>query len=402
MKDKDIIEKAKEVPIEDVISQYTELKKCGSYYRGRNPLRIDKHDGSFVVYSKNNYWIDYADPDNMRGDALEFVMRMENVSFLEAAEIITRKNFSNNISEKAKTRQRKKGGEKKDREYLDKVYRAFILSSPALTHEHQEHLKKIRHIREEDLDKFFEFPKNEDRFWKIFYRNLKEMGFSGKLQGILKGVPGFYLVRNRCSFTDYIGIGIIEKDCDDLISGLQIRLDQAIDGARYKLFSSGFADTESGYITGGTSIGQIPDVMLRENPKGFVITEGRFKQILLYRKGFSVLSLNGVGNNLPVSEFIEKAKKEGFSKVFIAFDSDCQTKKEVKKAALKIADIIEKAGMTPFFYCWNEEFGKGIDDFLLNKDRNKGTITLLTRSEFDEQKYEDRFLKDSIKYATIK
>ena len=71
------------LPVEDVISQYIELKRAGRTLKGRSPWGVDKTP-SFMVSPEKGIWHDFS--ANKGGDIFSFVMEVEGISFKEALE----------------------------------------------------------------------------------------------------------------------------------------------------------------------------------------------------------------------------------------------------------------------------------------------------------------------------
>ncbi|MBR3052455.1 DNA primase [Candidatus Saccharibacteria bacterium] len=71
------------LPVEDVISQYVELKRAGRNLKGRSPWGVDKTP-SFMVSPEKGIWHDFS--ANKGGDIFTFVMEVEGLSFREALE----------------------------------------------------------------------------------------------------------------------------------------------------------------------------------------------------------------------------------------------------------------------------------------------------------------------------
>ncbi len=71
------------LPIEDVISQYVELKRAGRTLKGRSPWGVDKTP-SFMVSPEKGIWHDFS--ANKGGDIFTFIMEVEGISFKEALE----------------------------------------------------------------------------------------------------------------------------------------------------------------------------------------------------------------------------------------------------------------------------------------------------------------------------
>ena len=71
------------LPIEDVISQYVELKRAGRTLKGRSPWGVDKTP-SFMVSPEKGIWHDFS--ANKGGDIFTFLMEVEGITFKEALE----------------------------------------------------------------------------------------------------------------------------------------------------------------------------------------------------------------------------------------------------------------------------------------------------------------------------
>ena len=71
------------LPIEDVVSQYVELKRAGRTLKGRSPWGVDKTP-SFMVSPEKGIWHDFS--ANKGGDIFTFIMEVEGIPFKEAFE----------------------------------------------------------------------------------------------------------------------------------------------------------------------------------------------------------------------------------------------------------------------------------------------------------------------------
>ena len=67
--------------IEEVVSDFVQLKKSGSSYRGRSPFSNEKTPSFFVVPSKNIYK-DFS--SGKGGNVVDFLMQHEKLSYPEA------------------------------------------------------------------------------------------------------------------------------------------------------------------------------------------------------------------------------------------------------------------------------------------------------------------------------
>ncbi len=69
----------------ELISQYVDLQKSGSKYKGLSPFKSEKTPSFFVDPVKNMY---YCFSTAQGGDIFKFVMTKENLTFPEAVEFI--------------------------------------------------------------------------------------------------------------------------------------------------------------------------------------------------------------------------------------------------------------------------------------------------------------------------
>lgn len=392
----DVYKNASEIPVKDVLNQYIKLHERGAYLTGLCPFHEDKHLGSFKISKSTNKW--YCNVCGFGGDGADFVGRLENVSSFSASLMIceTHNVVPASYSDKVKTR---KGEHKessynpvryvaptlapiKSREHISAVYEAFCSSAPKLTAAHSLHLKEVRKIPDYYLQDFFEMPNpTDDAFWAKFISLLYEfdgVDLTDSWENILVGVPGFYtcVETGKVTFAAISGIGIKQHSLDGSISALQIRRDTCKDGsARYKMFSSSWANSESKSGNNGSSIGVATDIIFPSELKRLAITEGHFKGIMLARRGYLTLSLNGVTSiSGCLDEFITAACGMEMTSVDLYFDADILVNKQVARAAMKIANKLEASGISLNIVSWDSTLGKGVDDVIL-----AGHIKSLTR-----------------------
>lgn len=74
--------------IEDVVSEYVELKRAGRNFKGLSPFKSEKTP-SFVVSPERQIWHDFS--SNHGGDMFTFIQEMEATDFKGALEILARK-----------------------------------------------------------------------------------------------------------------------------------------------------------------------------------------------------------------------------------------------------------------------------------------------------------------------
>lgn len=85
----DAVEEIKQrLSIEDVISEYVELKRAGRNFKGLSPFNTEKTP-SFMVSPEKGIWHDFS--SGKGGDMFSFVMEMEGLDFRAALEHLARK-----------------------------------------------------------------------------------------------------------------------------------------------------------------------------------------------------------------------------------------------------------------------------------------------------------------------
>lgn len=95
-----MIDKAS-IDIISVISRYTEVKKMGSNYAAKCPFHSTNTYDSFRINPNKQIFRCFNCMDKA-GDAIDFVMKIENVSFSEALDILAIKDFTPKIENKKK------------------------------------------------------------------------------------------------------------------------------------------------------------------------------------------------------------------------------------------------------------------------------------------------------------
>src|SRR5437868_10660235 len=74
--------------IEDVISEYVQLKRAGRNWKGLSPFTNEK-TASFVVSPEKQIWHDFS--SGKGGNMFSFVMEVEGLDFKGALELLARK-----------------------------------------------------------------------------------------------------------------------------------------------------------------------------------------------------------------------------------------------------------------------------------------------------------------------
>lgn len=378
----------KDLPVVEVISSRVALRPKSNCYEALCPFHNDRHLGSFKVEKRKNRWRCYSCGEG--GDAVDFVSKFENISWFQAAVklgleygVCTRAEATAMLHgedvaiPRARTiRNRRVIPVNEPRAFSHRaaVYAAFASAAGPLSTAHRKHLLEERCVDGWMRD-FFEWPNPKNpAFWKRFAEELKRRRVKDPVISAIQYVPGFAydLEKNRPYFMSGSGIGICLRDASGTISGLQLRYDHPRPGTgRYKLFSSGWAemnDMERPDAFDGATLSQAIDIVFPDkgHPVKAAITEGRYKGIQLAKRGYVVLSLNGVTNYSQVlPEFVSLIKRIGITDVDIYFDADMFQKVGVATAARKLSQSIRGCGVRPWFITWDIKLGKGVDDMLI-------------------------------------
>jgi len=159
----------------------------------------------------------------------------------------------------------------------------------------------------------------------------------------LAGVPGFYMVTGELQYTTIsgaVGMLVPVKDTEGLIVGLQVRLDNAAGGGKYRWVSS------PGQFGGCGSGSPVHIAIPGKRAKGgslAVITEGPLKaDIAASRLGCLVIGVAGVSNWRGA---LQAVKDLSIKEAVLAYDSDKSKNAQVKYHARALGLSLVKAGV---------------------------------------------------------
>ncbi|MGM0602341.1 MAG: DNA primase [Bacillota bacterium] len=161
------------VDIVDVVSDYLELKRAGSRFKGLCPFHNEKTP-SFFVNPDNNFYHCFG--CGVGGDVINFVMEIENITFTEAVKILAEKAGIElpNLSD----RERKLYQEREQLFEINKLAARFynyMLKETKLGTDSLEYLKN-RGFTEEDIENFqLGYAPDE---WKAVMSFLNKRGYS--------------------------------------------------------------------------------------------------------------------------------------------------------------------------------------------------------------------------------
>lgn len=132
----DAVEEVKSrLSIEDVISEYVQLKRAGRNWRGLSPFSNEKTP-SFMVSPEKQIWHDFS--SGKGGNMFSFVMEVEGLDFKEALELLARK-AGIDIEQYRSSPGR--GGPNKER-----IYELLELSSKFYQVQFSKHKKALEYI----------------------------------------------------------------------------------------------------------------------------------------------------------------------------------------------------------------------------------------------------------------
>ena len=261
-------------------------------------------------------------------------------------------------------------------EQRDAAYRTF-LKALTLSAAHRQDLLN-RGMSEEDIE-------------NMGFRSLPQSGFPKiiayiRSKGVdLKGVPGFYLEKDKYKINLYgSGYFIPYRDRNGYIVALQIRKDVVISNEmteeqireakqrRYRWFTSSDKD-------GGASASNVPFYGLPGKPRQKVAyaTEGGLKaataQSITGDQNSWFVAIPGVSCFGAWIELLTFLKENGITTLVDAFDADRDINPNVKNNIDKLHEIAKEQGFEMKTWKWNSKdtFYKGVDDFLLSKHKRR-------------------------------
>ena len=356
-KDTDIQKIIEELDIVKVIGEYVTLKRTGSNYKGLSPFREEKTP-SFVVSPIKNIFKDFS--TGIGGNVISFYMKINNLSFVEALEELSRK-YDINIERININKEKKSKNEK----YYEIMREVQIYFSTSINNS-EEALKYMnnRDFSIEDIRKFgIGFSPNK---WDGLLNYLNEKKYDTddliELGLVRKNENGniFDYYRNRIMFPIYndsmklVGFGgrTLEKDSS---------VPKYLNSPDSKIFKKG--KELFGLYNKGENI----------RKKGLaILMEGYLDVLTAHKHGFnnSIASL-GTSFTNEQAELLKKYTQN----VIIAYDNDSAG----KSAIIKVANILKRNDFN--IRCLRMETEEKDPDEYLRKHGRKNFLEVLKTSK---------------------
>lgn len=246
-----------------------------------------------------------------------------------------------------------------------------LLSLLTLTPEHREHLRSVRGLTDDEIERLGFKSTPPPKSCQSLTRRLLDRGCR------VRGVPGFYVNDyEKWSVKFYqrtAGILIPLRGVDGLLHGLQIRLDDPIrdendppgkQGAKYLPLSS---NGKNQGVTSGSPIHFVGDPHARV----VYVTEGALKADIVHAlTGRTFVATMGAGNINGLDQLFAYLKRNGTEEIIEAEDMDKFHNEGVQRGACMVHQLAKKHGMTCRQLTWNPIY-KGIDDWQLAIHRRK-------------------------------
>lgn len=311
-----------EANIVDIVSEYLNLKRSGANFVGLCPFHNEKTP-SFTVSETKQFFHCFGCGEG--GDVISFVMKMENMSFLEASEYLANK-LGIPLTEKSE-KEKKLELEKEKIYEINREAARFYYSNLIKNQEALKYIKN-RKIKRKTINQFgLGFAEDN---WDGVYKYLLGKGYNEKdlekagLIGMRRDKTGYYdKFRNRIIFP------II--DTKNRVIGFGGRV---IDETMPKYLNS----RDTLVFTKGNNLYGLNLVRKHSNRERIILVEGYMDVIALFNNGinYAVASL-GTAFTSNQAKLLKRYGKE----VLICYDSD----NAGINATTKAINILRKEGV---------------------------------------------------------
>ncbi|MFM1564191.1 DNA primase [Helcococcus ovis] len=286
------------IDIVDIISEYVDLKRAGSSFKGLCPFHNEKTPSFMVNREKNNF---HCFGCHEGGDAISFIMKMENLEYIDAIKFIAEKlGFSLEETEYSKE---KVSRSNKLYEINSKAARFYF--KELLTNQIPQNYLNERGLNKNILNKYFLGYANHNN---DLYKYLKKEGFQE--QDILDlGLIGEKNGNYYDKFRDRLIFPILNNK--NKVIGFGGR---TLNNNNIKYLNSPESDI---FIKGKNVYGV--NVIKRNKQEKIILVEGYMDVISLYNYGIDyALASLGTALTEEQAKLILRYSKE----VYIAYDGD--------------------------------------------------------------------------------
>ena len=369
--DKEVQKLLDKLDIVQVISEYVTLKKTGANYKGLSPFR-EERTPSFVVSPVKNIFKDFS--TGIGGNSITFYMKMNNISFVEAIEELSRK-YNITMSKVVRKNDENKSEHNKYYEILSKVEKYYV--DNLINNKEATTYIENRGFTEEDVKKYnIGFSSNQ---WDDLYNFLTKEGYEEKelieLGLIKKNENGniFDVFRNRIMFP------IVNSYSKTIGFGGRI-IENNENAPKYLNSPDSLVFNKGKELFGLTNRGQ--DI----KKKGFaILMEGYLDVLTSHKYGFNS-AVASLGTSLTEDQVI--LLKKYTNNVVIAYDND----EAGKNAILKAMYIFKKHDFNVKCLVVNDTI-KDPDEYLRKRGKKEFTKILKTSIEAFDYLYTE-FSKD--------
>ena len=320
----EIIDKVKESSdIVDIISNYIQLKKSGSNFVGLCPFHNEKTP-SFTVSESKQYFRCFGCGEG--GDSITFVMKKENLDFVDAIKLLADKY---NIEVEENKIDNKFAGEKESLYNINKETARFFFDNLNKSQKSLEYLSR-RQINNKTLRQFgLGFAHDS---WDSLHKHLLSKGFRSEeiakigLIGRKSGNTGYY-----DKFRDRIIFPIIDTRSRVIGFGGRVMNDSQ---PKYLNSSDSIIFNKGNHLYGLNLVDKYSD------KKRILLVEGYMDVISLFSSGinYSVASLG-----TALTDRQAKLLKRYGEEIYICYDSDTAG----NKATLRAIDTLVEADVKP-------------------------------------------------------
>ena len=369
--DKEVQKLLDKLDIVQEISEYVTLKKTGANYKGLSPFR-EERTPSFVVSPVKNIFKDFS--TGIGGNSITFYMKMNNISFVEAIEELSRK-YNITMSKVVRKNDENKSEYNKYYEILSKVEKYYV--DNLINNKEATTYIENRGFTEEDVKKYnIGFSSNQ---WDDLYNFLTKEGYEEKelieLGLIKKNENGniFDVFRNRIMFP------IVNSYSKTIGFGGRI-IENNENAPKYLNSPDSLVFNKGKELFGLTNRGQ--DI----KKKGFaILMEGYLDVLTSHKYGFNS-AVASLGTSLTEDQVI--LLKKYTNNVVIAYDND----EAGKNAILKAMYIFKKHDFNVKCLVVNDTI-KDPDEYLRKRGKKEFTKILKTSIEAFDYLYTE-FSKD--------